>query len=270
MTAAGSDRGDPPLDYASYLRLPQLLSLQQPLSSPVEHDEHLFIVIHQATELWFNELLHELDGLKEALGSGNVWGSMHLVRRAKTILTTLVAQLAILETMTPLSFSRFRSILETSSGFQSLQFREIEFVLGHKQADLLALYPPTMFGFESAERRLHERSIPDHLLDFLEHHGLTIPADLREAPVTDPHRPDERIQDMIFALYEAEHRSRMLFELLVDLDEGFQEWRYRHLKVVQRTIGNKTGTGGTGGVAYLFATLNQPFFPDLWAIRHRF
>lgn len=261
---------DAGLHYADYLRLPELLSLQRFRSEPPEHDEHLFIVMHQTTELWFRELLHELDALKAPLSEGNLWRSLHLVKRCRTILKTLVAQLDILETMTPLSFSRFRTYLEQASGFQSLQFREIEFVLGHKRADVLELYPASMFGRDRAERRLHEPSIPDHLYDFLEHHGVQVPAELRDRAVTAPHRPDEKVQDGLVHLYRTEHRSRILFELLVDFDEGFQEWRYRHLKLVQRTIGNKTGTGGTGGVAYLAATLETAFFPDLWAIRHRF
>ncbi len=258
------------LTYASYLHLAELLALQQPRSRPPEHDETVFIVIHQVSELWFTVLLQELDKIKQDLGDNHLFRVMSSFKRCQRVMAVLVDQLDVLETMTPLSFDRFRDRLETSSGFQSMQFREIEFVLGLKDAATLDHYPAGLFGRDQAERRLREPSVPDCLYDFLEHRGVEIPADLRARNVDQPHIADERVQDQIDALYRSDGSYVMLFELMVDFDAELQEWRYRHVKLVERTIGNKAGTGGSLGVEFLKATLFRPVFPDLWAIRHRF
>ncbi len=258
------------LTYASYLHLPELLSLQQPRSRPPEHDETVFIVIHQVSELWFEVLLHELDKIKQDLSDNHLFRVMSSLKRCQRVMAVLVDQLDVLETMTPLSFIRFRDRLDTSSGFQSMQFRELEFVLGLKNAAALDHYPAGLFGRDRAECRLLEPSVPDCLYDFLEQRGVEIPADLRARDVTEPHIPDERVQAGIDALYRADGSYVMLFELMVDFDAELQEWRYRHVKLVERTIGNKAGTGGSLGVEYLKASLFKPVFPDLWAIRHRF
>ncbi len=258
-----------PLTYASYLRLDELLRLQHPRSEPPEHDEMLFIVVHQVYELWFKLLLHELDAVKEKLSAGDVFGSIHTFKRARTVMKTLVGQLDILETMTPVSFSSFRDRLEQASGFQSVQFREIEFLLGAKRAEVLQDYEPSWPGHDRLARRLRERSLVDHFYDFLERHGAKVPGELRRRDVTLPSVPSEPLQEEILRLYVGRGELMILFELMTDFDEGMQEWRYRHVKLVERTIGNKRGTGGTLGVEFLKTTLFRPFFHDLWAIRHR-
>jgi tryptophan 2,3-dioxygenase len=257
------------LTYSSYLKLQQLLALQQPRSHPPEHDEMLFIVIHQTYELWFRLMLHELEKVKRDFSAGDLYGSIHTVHRCRTIMKTLVGQLDILETMTPMSFTSFRDRLERASGFQSTQFRELEFMLGYKRANVMKYLPPDGEIAARVQKRLHERSIVDHLYDFLEKQGASIPKEVRERDVTEPSIANEHVQDELLRLYKDRPDLVLLFEVLTDFDEGFQEWRYRHVKVVERTIGSKHGTGGSPGIEFLKKSLFQPIFADLWAIRHR-
>ena len=258
-----------PLTYGRYLRIEELLGLQQPASDPPEHDETLFIVIHQVYELWFKLLLHELDKVKRDYTEGHLFGAIATWKRARMVLKTLVGQIDVLETMTPMSFLTFRDRLDTASGFQSAQFREVEFLLGHKRADMVRLYPADEPGRGRLERRLRERSLYDHFYDFLETLGVAIPAALRARDVALPTEPHPAIQDALLGLYRASPDVGILLELMTDFDEGLQEWRYRHVKMVERTIGTKRGTGGSAGVEYLRRTLVQPVFPDLWDIRGR-
>jgi tryptophan 2,3-dioxygenase len=262
-------REDPELSYASYLALDDLLALQVPRSTPVEHDELLFIVIHQVYELWFRVVLHEIDRAKRAFGAGDLFESIHTFKRLRTILKTLVGQLDVLETMTPLSFSAFRARLETASGFQSAQFRELEFVLGHKRAEVLGELARHPAGLARARQRLSERSLVDHFYDFLAGRGVPIPDRLLAKPVTEPTIEDETVQRGLLGLYRGAPDVAILLELMTDFDEGLQEWRYRHIKLVERTIGAKRGTGGSLGVEFLKKSLFVPVFPELWAIRHR-
>ena len=258
-----------PLTYAQYLKLDDLLSLQEARSQPAEHDELLFIVIHQVYELWFKLLLHELDKIGRDFEAGDLFGAIHTLKRNRTIMKTLVGQLDILETMTPMSFTSFRDRLETSSGFQSSQFREFEYVLGFKRADMLRFCDPESQAFASAERRLNEPSLIDKFYIFLEMRGASIPADLRARPVSKSAEASPGLQEEILRLYKTSPELAILFELMTDFDEGLQEWRYRHVKIVERTIGNKQGTGGSLGVEFLKKSLFRPIFADLWAIRHR-
>jgi tryptophan 2,3-dioxygenase len=230
----------------------------------------LFIVIHQVYELWFRLLLHEFEKVKNDFSNNDLFGAIHTFKRVRTIMKTLVGQLDILETMTPISFLAFRDRLEHASGFQSMQFRELEFVLGLKNRKVLQFYGRETPGFEAVERRLAERSVVDHFHDFVEQNGGDIPADLRERDVAKATVPNERVQGELLSLYTKRPEMAILFELMTDFDEGQQEWRYRHVKLVERTIGNKRGTGGSLGVDFLKKTLFQPVFPDLWAIRHQF
>ena len=255
------------LTYASYLHLDELLKLQQARSSPAEHDELLFIVIHQSTELWLKELLHELDKVKNDFSSGLVAGATATLTRARRIFRVLIQQLDVLETMTPLSFSLFRHRLEHASGFQSMQFRELEFVLGIKRPGALDHYPADLAGIEAARRRLGERTVVDHFYLLLERKGIEIPRELITRDITQSTAPNRVVQDGILLLYMTDGEMRVLFELLTDLDECLQEWRYRHVKMVERTIGMKPGTGGSAGAQYLRTTLAKPAFPDLWEIR---
>jgi tryptophan 2,3-dioxygenase len=258
------------LTYTSYLKLEQLLELQEPRSTPPEHDEMLFIVIHQVYELWFKLLLHELDKVRRDFSAGDLYGAIHTFKRARTVMKTLVGQLDIIETMTPMSFSSFRDRLETASGFQSAQFRELEFLLGQKRADLdfAALYGASSPGYAALMRRLAEPTVIDHFYEFLARRGAALPAGLRGRDVRESNRPDAAVQGEILRIYRASPEAAILFELMTDFDEGLQEWRYRHVKVVERTIGNKRGTGGSPGVEFLKQSLFRPVFPDLWAIRH--
>lgn len=257
------------LTYSSYLRLPEMLELQNVRSDPEEHDELLFIVIHQAYELWFKLMLHELDKVMRDFHSNDLYGAIATFKRLRTIMKTLVEQLDVLETMTPMSFSSFRDRLETSSGFQSSQFREFEFVLGFKREHVLQYYPEGSAGLDNVMRRLNEPTVVDGLYAFLKSNGASIPENLFHRTVTEPNAANEDVQDAIFALYKQRPDLTILFELMTDFDEGIQEWRYRHVKIVERTIGAKQGTGGSLGVEFLKRSLFTPVFADLWAIRHR-
>lgn len=257
------------LTYGNYLKLDGLLSLQRPRSTPAEHDETLFIIIHQIYELWFKLLLHEFEKIKVSFSDDELFEAIATFKRARTVMKTLVGQLDILETMTPLSFASFRDRLEAASGFQSVQFRELEFMLGHKRAELLDYFKYNEQDLGKLRARLHQRSVVDHFHDFLEHRGASIPSEVRQRDVTLPTTPNERVQDQILALYREHADLAILFELMTDFDEGLQEWRYHHVKMVERTIGNKKGTGGTPGVEFLKRSLFKPIFPDLWAIRHK-
>lgn len=258
-----------PLTYANYLDLEKLLTLQKPRSTPAEHDEMLFIIIHQTYELWFKQLLHEFERINRDFAAGKLFDAIHSFKRARTIMKTLVGQIDILETMTPSSFSSFRDRLDTASGFQSIQFRELEFLLGYKRASTLSHVKPEMPGFERLQGRLKERTVIDHFYDFLAMRGAQIPAELTNRDLTQPNQPNEQIQTEILRLYQESPETSILLELMTDFDEGLQEWRYRHIKLVERTIGAKKGTGGSPGVPFLKESLFNPIFPDLWAIRHQ-
>ena len=219
-----------PLSYVSYLKVDELLSLQEPKSDGPEHDEMLFIIIHQTYELWFKQILHELDRARRLLREGSLHASLGTLRRVRTIMKTLVGQVDILETMTPLEFNAFRARLESSSGFQSYQFREFEAVFARP-------------------------GIWDDVVSLLDAHGCLVSPDIEES---------------LLSVYRTRPDVSLLLEELVDIDEGLQEWRYRHVKMVERTIGNSRGTGGSSGAGYLKSTLFNPVFPELWAIRSRF
>ncbi len=256
-----------PITYPSYLKLDELLSLQQPISDGPEHDETLFIVIHQVYELWFKELLHELDYLKSLLEKRDTPRALHTLKRVLTILKVVVAQIDVLETMTPLEFLSFRERLESGSGFQSFQFRELEFVLGMKNAAALDRYPNESDARRRLERRLAEPTLWDAFLHFLSGSGYKVPPAQLKRDVRASVQLEPELRAVLIDVYRRDSTVASLCERLVDLDEGFQEWRFRHVKMVQRTIGTKRGTGGSQGAEYLMTTLNRPFFPDLWAIR---
>ena len=257
------------LTYSNYLKVPQLLRLQEIKSDPPEHDETLFIIIHQVYELWFKLLLHEFDKLKADLSGNDVFGAEATLKRTRTVMKTLVSQLDVLETMTPMSFLSFRDRLESASGFQSSQFRELEFLLGQKRPEMLKFHEENSPAHARLKQRLNEPSLVDHFYDFLEHRGVQIPGELRDKDSADATRPDERIQQGLISLYRTQPDVVNLLEQMTDFDEGLQEWRYRHVKMVERTIGHKQGTGGSPGVDFLRASLFQPIFPDLWEIRDK-
>jgi tryptophan 2,3-dioxygenase len=253
--------------YANYLKLDELLALQRPLSRGPEHDEMLFIIIHQVYELWFKELLHELDYLAGRLTEGDTPRAQHTLKRILTVLKVLVSQIDVLETMTPLEFQSFRDRLESGSGFQSRQFRELEMALGRKRRSAVDHYPATSDDRRRLDARFQAATLWDAFLRYLAHLGHDVPRAALQRDVQQPIEPSEDVQRILLHVYRHDPAASGVCERLVDLDEGMQEWRYRHVKMVQRTIGTKHGTGGSAGAEYLLTTLNQPAFPDLWAIR---
>jgi tryptophan 2,3-dioxygenase len=244
--------------YSSYLRLPELLSCQSPATD--EHDELLFVIIHQVYELWFKLILHETALLQSRLESGGGTGALHTARRIAKVLKTVVGQLDVLETMTPRQFASFRPQLGSSSGFQSDQFREIEAVFGRR--DLPADDPGTAAA-------LQRRSVFDSLLRFLSGAGYDVPEPALERDPAQPWRGgDPSIIEALSSVYaDDDSPASEVCEALVDIDEGLQEWRYRHVKMVERIIGARIGTGGSAGAEYLRSTLFRPAFPDLWEVR---
>jgi tryptophan 2,3-dioxygenase len=260
---------DPALTYSSYLRVDDLLDLQQPRSEGPEHDEMLFIVIHQVYELWFKEILHEIDRVKQLLAAGEAHRAQHTLKRVLTILKVLVAQLDILETMTPLEFMSFRARLEAASGFQSDQFRQLEFVLGRKSRPAIERFAAGSRARAALERRFTEPTLWDAFLGYLMREGYAVPPNALTRDLTTAVQASEDLQQVLIDLYRRDSKNSEICERLVDLDEGVQEWRYRHVKMVERTIGAKVGTGGSAGAAYLRSTIGEPLFPDLWEIRSR-
>jgi len=256
-----------PVTYASYLQLDELLSLQRPRSDGPEHDEMLFIIVHQVYELWFKEVLHEFDYLSDCLGRRETPTVLHTFKRILTILKVLVAQLDILETMTPLDFLSFRDRLASGSGFQSHQFRELEFVLGHKHHDAIERFAAGTVARTALDRRWSAPTLWDAFLRYLAALGHPIPEEALARDVTAPIVPSTELQRVLIGVYRNDPETTAVCERLVDIDEGVQEWRYRHVKMVQRTIGTRTGTGGSSGAEYLLTTILKPAFPDLWAIR---
>ena len=241
------------LTYGSYLALDEVLGAQRPRSG--EHDEMLFIVIHQVYELWFKQLLHELAHLQVRLDSGDTPHAIRTLRRVLTILKVAVAQIDVLETMSPRQFATFRDRLDASSGFQSWQFREIEAVLGRRDHAVFEHYPEGSDARSSIEAAMTRPSLWDSYLTYLDRCGH---------PVV-----DGDVEAALLAVYHEDGGPAQVAEHLVDLDEGLQEWRYRHVKMVERTIGDRPGTGGSAGATYLRSTLSAPAFPALWAVRSR-
>lgn len=255
------------LTYGSYLKINELLELQQLQSKPEEHDEMLFIIIHQAYELWFKQILHEVDRFGGLLLESNLAAAQKTLKRVNTILKVIVHQVDILETMTPLEFLSFRDYLESASGFQSYQFRELEFALGKKDESVLARFADEPVARQKLQQRYVTPTIWDFFLKYLSINSYEIPGEILTRDFTKSYEPNQKIQEILVDIYQNSPMIAQLCELLVDFDEGLQEWRYRHVKMVERTIGAKTGTGGSPGVEYLKRSLFTPVFPDLWDIR---
>ena len=259
---------DSALTYTSYLAVDDLLKLQKPLSDGPEHDEMLFIIIHQTYELWFKQLIHEFTQAQRALENGDTHYSLSLLGRIRTIMKVCVAQVDILETMTPLQFNAFRRYLSSSSGFQSAQFRKVEAILGRRDNRMASHLPPEMQD-EIAEIT-SRNSIWDSFLEYIVKRGHALPTSISSRDKSTPYQSSVEVQDVLLKVHQNDPESAMVAERLLDIDEGIQEWRYRHVKMVERTIGHKMGTGGSSGVEYLASTLFNPVFKDLWEIRSRF
>ena len=256
------------LTYSSYLAVDELLGLQRPLSDGPEHDEMLFIIIHQTYELWFKQLIHEFTAAQQSLEDGDTHRSLAILGRIRTILKVCVTQIDILETMTPLQFNAFRGYLASSSGFQSAQFRKVEAILGRRDSRMSGHLPPK--DQQEIVTITSRKSLWDSTLAYLNHRGHGIPNHILNRDVSTHYESNEVIQEILLAVHKLDPESAMVCERLVDIDEGLQEWRYRHVKMVERTIGSKIGTGGSSGVEYLASTLFAPVFADLWKIRSRF
>ena len=256
------------LSYNSYLAIDELLGLQRPLSEGPEHDEMLFIIIHQTYELWFKQLIHEFTAAQQTLEDGDTHRSLAILGRIRTILKVCVTQIDILETMTPLQFNAFRGYLASSSGFQSVQFRKVEAILGRRDSRMSGHLPPK--DQQEIEEITSRKSLWDSTLAYLNHRGHGIPNHILNRDVKTHYESNEEIQEILLAVHKHDPESAMVCERLVDIDEGLQEWRYRHVKMVERTIGSKIGSGGSSGVEYLASTLFAPVFADLWKIRSRF
>lgn len=263
-----SDQFEQALTYTSYLKVDELLQLQKPLSEGPEHDELLFIIIHQTYELWFKQILHEFAQASRILESGDTHYALSILGRIRTIMKTCVSQVDILETMTPLQFNAFRGYLSSSSGFQSAQFRKVEATLGRRDTRMAGHLP---LDVQEEIREITSRnSIWDSFLVYLAGRGHAIPAEVLERDKSIAYASNQEVQDALLEVHRKDPEAAMVAERLVDIDEGIQEWRYRHVKMVERTIGHKVGTGGSSGVQYLASTLFNPVFKDLWEIRSSF
>ncbi len=257
------------LTYTSYLKINELLELQQCKSNPEEHDETLFIIIHQVYELWFKQILHELGLLRSEMKKGHTWSSVKTMRRILTIMKTLVTQIDILETMTPLSFNNFRKFLDSSSGFESVQFRELEILCGLRYSLMITAHKENLQAQTVIKKRMEEQTIWEAFCEYLTVRGYNIETPERVNEHGLIFNTSDHNQDVLVEVMKNNPVSAVLCELLVDFDEGLQEWRYRHVKMVERTIGTKKGTGGSDGVEYLKRTTHKAIFPDLWEIRAR-
>lgn len=258
------------MSYSSYLGLEQLLSAQHPVSTPEHHDELLFIVQHQTTELWFKLVLHELTDACRLLRENELQPALKRIARVKHIQRTLTDQWSVLATLTPTEYAQFRGFLGNSSGFQSWQYRAVEFTLGNKDARMLRVFENDASAHELLSSILNAPTLYDEFLRYLARAGFAVPASALDRDVTQGYRMNEELMPVVREIYEHadEHWSEYeACEELVDLEENFQLWRFRHLKTVQRTIGMKTGTGGSSGVPFLQKALDIAFFPELYAVR---
>ena len=253
--------------YSSYLRLDELLSLQDPVSEGPEHDELLFITIHQVSELWLQQVLHELKLLQLAMENSHAPIVARTLKRVLTILKTLVAQIGILETMTPTSFASFRKMLQQASSFHSMQFREVEFVLGRRRQALVEALPAGTPARVRLERILGRPSVYDSFLRFLALMGYPIPHEILNRDLSLSNEASTAVQESLIEIYRHDPGTWQICELMVDLDESLQVWRYRHAVMVERTVGIRTGSSGSGAAIDPRSAASRMLFPDLWAIR---
>lgn len=258
------------LDYSTYLSLPQLLGAQRPLSSPPHHDELLFIIQHQATELWFKLVIHELRAAMRMVRDDALEGSFKILARVKHIQAQLLNQWSVLATLTPSEYVQFRHVLGPASGIQSAQNRMVEFMLGNKDRRMVALFRHDPAAHAELEHALLAPSLYDEFLRHLARRGMPIPPEVLERDVSEPHEAHPGVIAVFRTIYENPESywdSYEMAEKLVDIDEAQCLWRFRHVKVVQRVIGFKRGTGGTAGVSYLQKITDRVFFPELWDVR---
>jgi tryptophan 2,3-dioxygenase len=256
------------LSYAQYLNLDKLLDAQRPLS--YQHDEMLFIVIHQVSELWMKLCLHELNAVVDCVRRDDLGPTFKMLARVSTIQQQLLQSWDVLATITPYDYSAFRNTLGRSSGFQSAQYRQLEFLIGNKNAEFIEVFRADPATYELLERALRAPSLYDEVLRLLSRRGLNVPPQAIDRDFTQPYQASKQVAAAWLSVYHNSVKDWDLYELaerLVDLDYKFQLWRFTHVKTVERIIGYKRGTGGTGGVSYLTKALELKFFPELWTIR---
>jgi tryptophan 2,3-dioxygenase len=256
------------LSYGDYLQLDLLLAAQKPLSS--EHDEMLFIIVHQVSELWLKLMRHELDAALECVRRDDLDPSFKMFGRIALLQNQLFAVWDVLATMTPSDYSAFRNALGRSSGFQSVQYRLVEFALGHKTAELIEVHRNRPEIYSVLTRALRAPSLYDEVLRLLSRRGYGVPAQALVRDFTQPYVESKQVTGVWLGVYHNAEKDWDLYELaerLVDLDHRFQLWRFQHMKTVERIIGYKPGTGGTAGVSYLAKALRLRFFPELWEAR---
>ena len=261
---------NPPLSYNKYLRVQDLINLQDCLSSPAHHDELLFITVHQAYELWFKQILHELDAAVQLLEEDRVPAATRALKRVVEIEKLLVNQIHILESMTPISFLAFRDQLNPASGFQSMQFREIEFSSGLKDQGILREFARDQFAHERLEARFAQPSLAECFYRVLQRRGLQAPlstSDADQAQQKKDYEARTRAVLEVLTHFEDRYEEFQLAEALLEHDEYFALWRSHHIKMVERMVGAKRGTGGSEGIGYLKTTLDKKFFPELWEAR---
>lgn len=258
------------LTYGGYLRLDQVLSAQAPLSAPANHDELLFIIQHQTSELWMKLVIHELQAAVAFLDADEPGPALKVLARVKHIQKQLTEQWSVLETMTPADYLGFRDVLGPASGFQSLQYRLIEFMLGNKHAGMLDVFRHDPAALARLEAALAAPSLYDVFLRYLARRGLDVPAAVLARDVREPHAREPALVEVFRAIYEdpdAHWNAYHLCEQLVDVEVNFQLWRFRHMKTVERIIGYRRGTGGSSGVGFLKQALELSFFPELFDVR---
>ncbi|MEV7646263.1 tryptophan 2,3-dioxygenase family protein [Arthrobacter sp. NPDC089319] len=258
------------MSYGSYLSLDQLLAAQHPVSRPEHHDELLFIIQHQTSELWLKLVLHELRAVRQKLRDDDLRFAMKGIARIKHIQRSLTEQWSVLATLTPSEYAEFRGALGSSSGFQSYQYRAVEFLLGNKNKGMLDVFANDPAAQALLAELLEQSSVYDEFLAYLHRHGYPIPAELLDRDVTEAHVFNPELVETFTSVYENAGLNWDVYEAceeLVDLEDNFQLWRFRHLKTVERTIGMKRGTGGSSGVGFLRRALELTFFPELYAVR---
>ena len=256
------------MTYGSYLELDRILSSQKPVSK--HHDEMLFIVIHQVTELWMKLSLHELGGVLHQIQSGELDPAFKMLSRVARIQGQLILSWDVLSTMTPLDYASFRDELQQSSGFQSYQYRTLEFTLGNKNRELIEVHRGDPAIYQQLKETLERPSVYDETLRMLARRGFEIPSSHVERDWAEPYEPHPEVEAAWLKVYRDVKTHWDLYELaekFVDLEHKFQQWRFAHMKTVERIIGGKRGTGGTSGVSYLQKVLNLKFFPELWSVR---
>ncbi len=260
------------MSYGDYLQLDRLLNAQHPRSNPPQHDELLFIIQHQTSELWLKLLIHELRSARRLLANDELGPALKRLARIKHIQHSLTDQWSVLATLTPSEYAQIRPFLAASSGFQSAQYREVEFLLGNKNADMVEVFTHDEQARGELQQLLVERSLYDEFIGYLSRRGYAVPEQALERDWSQPYRAVDGLVDVFAGVYAQPDQHWGVYETceeLVDVEDNFQQWRFRHLQVVQRVIGHKMGTGGSSGVDFLRRALDLTFFPELYEVRTR-